>query len=145
MHSVTFFEMPLQIRLTGAGGLTHDIVVNHTTNGQEFVVPVPFVVTGALFDPNRHIISPLTTVTLANESFELEQTISVYPNPANDELHIMIPNTTQLEKVEIYNTLGQLLATHHTADFRIDSLSSGMHVMKITTSEGAIHKNFIKK
>ena len=143
--SVTFFEMPLEIRLIDAGGATHDVVVNNTTNNQEFVDPVPFVVTGALFDPNRHIVSPLTTVTLANESFELEQAISVYPNPANDELHIMMPTTTQIEKVEIYNTLGQLLATHQTADFRIDNLSSGMHVMKITTSEGSIHKNFIKK
>ena len=143
--SVSFFEMPLEIRLTGAGGLTHDVVVNHTTNGQAFVVPVPFVVTGVEFDPNKHIISRNNVVTLANESFDLEQTISVYPNPANDELHIMMPTTTQLEKVEIYNTLGQLLATYQTADFRIDNLSSGMHVMKITTSEGAIHKNFIKK
>lgn len=143
--SVSFFEMPLEIRLTSAGGINHDVVVNNTVNNQEFVVPVPFVVAGVTFDPNKHIISKNNVVTLANASFELEQTISVYPNPANDELHIMMPTTTQLEKVEIYNTLGQLLATHQTADFRIDNLSSGMHVMKITTSEGAIHKNFIKK
>lgn len=143
--SVTFFEMPLEIRLTSSGGINHDVVVNNTTNNQEFVVPVPFVVAGVTFDPNKHIISKNNIVTLANESFELEQTISVYPNPANDELHIMMPTTTQLGKVEIYNTLGQLLATHQTADFRIDNLSSGMHVMKITTSEGTIHKNFIKK
>lgn len=143
--SVSFFEMPLEIRLTSAGGVNHDVVVNNTVNNQEFVVPVPFVVAGVTFDPNKHIISKNNVVTLSNESFELEQTISVYPNPANDELHIMMPTTTQLEKVEIYNTLGQLLATHQTTDFRIDNLSSGMHVMKITTSEGAIHKNFIKK
>jgi aminopeptidase N len=143
--SVTYFEMPLEIRLTGAGGLTHNVVVSNTVNNQEFVVPVPFVVTGVQFDPNKHIISRDNSVTLSNESFELEQTISVYPNPANDELHIMMPTTTQLEKVEIYNTLGQLLAMHYTSDFRIDNLSSGMHLMKITTSEGAIHKNFIKK
>ncbi len=143
--SVTFFEMPLEIKLTGAGGLTHYVVVNNTTNNQEFVVSVPFVVTGVEFDPNKHIISKNNVVTLGNESFQLEQTISVYPNPANDELHIMMPTSTQLERVEIYNTLGQLLATHYTADVKIDNLSSGMHVVKITTSEGAIHKNFIKK
>ena len=108
-------------------------------------MPVPFLVTGVIFDPNKHIISSSNSTTLSNNSFELEEAISVYPNPANDELHIMMPTTTQLEKVEIYNTLGQLLATHQMADFRIDNLSSGMHVMKITTSEGAIHKNFIKK
>ena len=143
--SVSFFEMPLEIRLTSAGGVNHDVVVNNTVNNQEFVVPVPFVVAGVTFDPNKHIVSKNNVVTLANESFELERAISVYPNPANDELHIMMPTTTQLEKVEIYNTLGQLLATHQTTDFRIDNLSSGIHVMKITTSEGAIHKNFIKK
>ena len=137
--------MPLEIRLTGAGGLTHDVVVNNTVNNQQFVVPVPFLVTGVIFDPNKHIISSSNSTTLSNNSFELEEAISVYPNPANDELHIMMPTTTQLVKVEIYNTLGQLLATHQMADFRIDNLSSGMHVMKITTSEGAIHKNFIKK
>ena len=93
-----FFEMPLQIRLTSAGGINHDVVVNNTVNNQEFVVPVPFVVAGVTFDPNKHIISKNNVVTLANESFELEQTISVYPNPANDELHIMMPTTTQLEK-----------------------------------------------
>lgn len=143
--SVSFFEMPLEIRLTSAGGANHDVVVNNTVNNQEFVVPVPFVVAGVTFDPNKHIISKNNVATLSNESFDLDQTISVYPNPANDELHIMMPTTTQLEKIEIYNTLGQLLATHQTTDFRIDNLSSGIHVMKITTSEGAIHKNFIKK
>ena len=143
--SVSFFEMPLEIRLTSAEGANHDVVVNNTVNNQDFVVSVPFVVAGVTFDPNKHIISKNNVATLSNESFDLDQTISAYPNPANDELHIMMPTTTQLEKIEIYNTLGQLLATHQTTDFRIDNLSSGIHVMKITTSEGAIHKNFIKK
>ncbi|WP_445714648.1 M1 family aminopeptidase [Flavobacterium sp.] len=143
--SVTYFEMPLEIRLLDSGGNPHDVVVNNSSNNQEFIVSVPFVVANVQFDPNKHIISKNNVATLANETFELEQTISVYPNPANDEIHIMMPTTTQLEKVEIYNTLGQLLAIHQTVDFKIDNLSSGMHVMKITTSEGAIHKNFIKK
>lgn len=143
--SVSFFEMPLEIRLSGAGGLTHDVVVTHTSNGQEFVVPVPFVVTGVTFDPNKHIISKNNTATLSNESFDLEQTISVYPNPTSDQLHIMMPTTVQLEKVEIYNTLGQLVAQVGANDFSVAELSSGLHLLKITTSEGIIHKNFIKK
>ena len=76
--SVTYFEMPLEIRLSGAGGLTHDVVVEHTSNGQEFIVSVPFVVTGVTFDPNKHIISRNNVATLASNSFDLEQTISVY-------------------------------------------------------------------
>ncbi|MDP5027810.1 MAG: T9SS type A sorting domain-containing protein [Flavobacterium sp.] len=143
--SVSYFEMPLEIRLTSAGGVNYDVIVDNTFNNQEFIVAVPFLVNAVTFDPNKHIVSRNNVVTLGNESFELEQTISVYPNPANEELHIMMPTTTQLEKVEIYNTLGQLLAIHSSVDFRIDNLSSGIHVLKIVTSEGTIHKNFIKK
>lgn len=143
--SVTFFEMPLEIRLSGAGGLTHDVVVEHTTNGQEFIVSVPFVVTGVTFDPNKHIISRNNVATLASNSFDLEQTISVYPNPANDELHLMMPTSVQLEKVEIFNTLGQLVGQKTDHDFSISELASGIHLLKITTSEGVIHKNFVKK
>lgn len=143
--SVTFFEMPLEIRLSGAGGLTHDVVVEHTTNGQEFIVSVPFVVTGVTFDPNKHIISKNNVAILASNSFDLEQTISVYPNPANDELHLMMPTSVQLEKVEIYNPLGQLVGQKTDHDFSISELASGIHLLKITTSEGVIHKNFIKK
>ena len=143
--SLSFFEMPLEIRLTGAGGLTRDVVVNHTFSGQEFIVPVPFVVTGVTFDPNKHIISRNNVATLANESFDLEQTISVYPNPTTNELHIMMPTTLQLDKVEIYNTLGQLVGQKDAIDFSVAELSAGLHLLKITTSEGVIHKNFIKK
>ena len=143
--SVTFFEMPLQIRLTGAGAASYDVVVNNTSNNQEFIVSVPFVVTGVTFDPNKHIISKSNTATLANDSFELAQTISVYPNPVNDQLHIMMPSTLQLEKIEIYNTLGQLVAEKNSNDFSVSELAAGLHVLKISTSEGVIHKNFIKK
>lgn len=143
--SLSFFEMPLEIRLTSAGGLTHDVVVNHTSNAQEFIVPVPFVVTGVTFDPNKHIISRNNVATLANESFDLEQIISVYPNPTTNELHIMMPTTLQLDKVEIYNTLGQLVGQKDAIDFSVAELSAGLHLLKITTSEGVIHKNFIKK
>jgi hypothetical protein len=143
--SVTYFEMPLEIRLSGAGGATHDVIVNHTTNGQQFIVSVPFVVTGVTFDPNKHIISKNNIVTLGAESFEWSATVSVYPNPTNDVLHVMMPSSLQLNKIEIYNTLGQLEGEKNTLDFSIADLAFGVHWLKISTSEGIIYKNFIKK
>lgn len=145
LSSVSFFEMPLEIRLKGAGGLTHDVVVNHTSNNQQFIVAVPFAVTGVIFDPNKHIVSNNNTNTLANASFDLAQTVSIYPNPANEEMHLMMPSTLLLEKIEIYNTLGQLVAEKNAIDFSVNELAAGLHVLKISTSEGIIHKNFIKK
>ncbi|ESU23687.1 M1 family metalloprotease precursor [Flavobacterium enshiense DK69] len=143
--SVPFFEMPVPLRLTGSGGQTQDIVLNNTSNGQQFTVSTPFSVTGVVFDPNKNIISKNSTATLGNESFELNQIISLYPNPANDRIAIQLPEAIQLQKAEIYNTLGQLVATETNVDFSLNQLSNGIHLVKITTSEGVIHKNFIKK
>ncbi|WP_313805561.1 M1 family aminopeptidase [Flavobacterium sp.] len=143
--SVPFFEMPVPVRLLGAGGLTHDVIVDNTSNGQEFIVSVPFPITDLEFDPNRHIISNGSTASLSSESFELNQMAALYPNPANDKITIQLPNTMQLENVSIYNTLGQLVATNTNTTLDVSSLSSGVHLVKIATSEGTIHKNFIKK
>jgi aminopeptidase N len=143
--SVSFFEMPLQIRLTGSSGQVHDVVVNNTSNGEEFIVSVPFEVTGVIFDPNKHIISRNNTVTLGNDSFDINNAVAVYPVPAENELTIQFPTNLTLQKVEIYNSLGQLMATDFKNTIKTSHLSSGVHFLKITTSEGVFHKNFIKK
>lgn len=143
--SVTFFEMPLEIRLTGSGAQVLDVVVNNTTNAQEFIVSVPFVVTGVAFDPNKHIISKNNTATLGTETFDMKSAISVYPVPSENELTIQFPSNVTLYKVEIYNNLGQLLKTDFKNILDISGLSSGVHFLKIETSEGIFHKNFIKK
>ncbi len=143
--SVSFFEMPLQIRLSGSSGQTHDVVVNNTTNGEEFIVSVPFVVTGVTFDPNKHIVSKNNTATLGNESFDINNAVSVYPVPAENELTIQFPNNIALNKVEIYNNLGQLVTTDYKNIVNTSQLSSGVHFLKIETSEGVFHKKFIKK
>ena len=143
--SVSFFEMPLEIRLTGSGSQVLDVIVNNTNNAQEFIVSVPFVVTGVTFDPNKHIISKNNTATLGTENFDMNSAISVYPVPSENELTIQFPNNVSLFKVEIYNNLGQLLKKDFKNVLDISGLSSGVHFLKIDTSEGLFHKNFIKK
>ena len=143
--SVSYFEMPLEIRLTNGMGQTYDVIVDHQYDAQEFIVAVPFTVAGVEFDPNNHIISRNNTVTLGNENFELAETISLYPNPSHTNINIQLPNTVTFQKVDCYNALGQLVLTKYTPDFSIETLSNGIHFARISTSEGIIHKNFIKK
>ncbi|BCY27665.1 M1 family aminopeptidase [Flavobacterium okayamense] len=144
--SVSFFEMPLEIRLFDSGGSSHDVVVNNTFNGQEFIVASPFVVTSSEFDPNKHIISKNNnTTTLGNDTFDLNQSISLYPNPSNNILNVKLPNTILLKSIEIYNGLGQLVLKEENTSFSILKLNDGVYHAKIKTSEGLIHKNFIKK
>ena len=143
--SVTFFEMPLEVRLTSASGQTHDVVVNNTSNGEEFIVAVPFVVTGVTFDPNKHIISRNNTTTLGTKNFELAASISLYPNPTTGELNLKLPNSIALKQIECYNSLGQKILVKNTSTFAVEELPSGVYFLRISSSEGIIHKNFIKK
>lgn len=143
--SVSYFEMPITVRLYGSLGQTQDFALENTTNNQEFIVSVPFQVTSVDFDPNKDIISRNNTATLSNEQFELENSVVLYPNPSDNELHITLPNSIELEKVEFYNALGQLTLIKNTTNFSVSQLNNGVHFVKITTNQGVIHKNFIKK
>ncbi|UOK43013.1 MULTISPECIES: T9SS type A sorting domain-containing protein [Flavobacterium] len=82
---------------------------------------------------------------LGNIPFEPNKIVSFYPNPVNDRITIQLSAIIQLQKAEIYNTLGQFVATETNADFTVNQLSNGVHPIKIKTSKGVIQKNFIKK
>ncbi len=142
--SVSFFEMPVPIRLLGAGGLTFDTVLENTANGQEFIISVPFVVTGVQFDIEKELISKNNVATLANGNFELENAIALYPNPVSNEIHVQLPSNVILNKITFYNSLGQKVLENNSTNFSVTSLSSGVHFVSVETSEGTFHKKIIK-
>jgi hypothetical protein len=82
---------------------------------------------------------------LGNQIFDLENAITIYPNPSSDILHIQMPTSTILENVTIYNNLGQKIMENTTLNFSVTSLSSGIHYIDLQTSDGVFHKKFIKK
>lgn len=142
--SVTFFEMPVPIRLTGSGGQTYDVVLNHTFSGEEFIIPVPFTVTGVQFDPKKHIISRNNTAQLDQALFTTAATIALYPNPTNQKVHLQMPDQLNLEAVTIYNSVGQMVGEYTHTDMDIRHLASGSYHVKILTSEGVFYKKLIK-
>lgn len=144
--SVSYFEMPVPVRIYGAGGQQADIVINNTSDGQISIQSVPFQITSIEFDPEKHIIAgDASTATLGNQNFELENAIALYPNPSSDVLHIQMPTSTTLEKVTVYNNLGQKVMENSSLDFSVASLSTGVHYIDIQTADGTYHKKFIKK
>ena len=143
--SVTYFEMPVPIRLYDVNGNFFDTVVENTFNGQEFIVNVPFEINDLAFDVNKNLISKNNTTLLGNTLFELENAISIYPNPAFDKLNIQVPNNVIVQKVIIFNNLGQRVLETSALDFSISQLSTGIHFVDIVTDEGTFHKKIIKK
>jgi aminopeptidase N len=143
--SVSFFEMPVPVRLTGAAGQQQDYVLENTTNGQQFTVTVPFTPTGIVFNVKKDIISKNTTATLSASTFELESSIAVYPNPATTILSIEIPNSIELKNCTIFNALGQKVYECQSKSIPLEGLSVGMYSLELITSQGRILKKFIKK
>lgn len=143
--SVNFFEMPVPVRLTGTGGQFQDFKLENTVNGQQFVVNVPFTVTGVTFNIKKDIISKNGSALLGNEDFELANLVSVYPNPTSASINISLPNTVAFSSCEVYNALGQKMGEYDSPQFALNQLAAGMYSLIIKTSAGAIHKNIIKK
>lgn len=143
--SVSFFEMPVPIRLSGAAGEELDVVLENVNNGQVFLVNVPFTVTGITFNPKKDIISKNSTAVLSTDHFDWNSAVILYPNPVSSELHLGIPNVMTLNNAVIYNAIGQKIGEYQTENIPVSNLANGIYVIQILTSEGTFHKKFIKK
>jgi len=75
------------------------------------------------------------------------QKLVLYPNPVTNELNIASTNSKTIEKVSVYNLVGQLVknvgGNHKTID--MSDLSSGTYLVKIQTNDGVIDQKIIKR
>ena len=144
--SVPFFKMPVPIRLTGAGTLTQDVVVNNIVNGEQFNITVPFAVTGVQFDPKKDIISKSSTATLVTSDFNFDQSIQIYPNPSSNALSIDLQEGIEIESATFYTVLGQkIIETTSQRTWDISSFASGIHFLSVKTNKGTKQFKFIKE
>jgi hypothetical protein len=85
--------------------------------------------------------SPINGV-LATNSF-VKNSFSMYPNPSNGFVTIALENNLQLEKVNIYNTLGQLIKTEKNRSINVSSLSKGSYYFEVITNQGKATKTVL--
>ncbi|MBQ0152601.1 MAG: T9SS type A sorting domain-containing protein, partial [Chryseobacterium sp.] len=87
--SVSFFEMPLPIKVTGTGGQIAYLTLNNTSNNQYFTEAVNFPVANVQFNYEFQMLEKNSTVTqdasLGTVEVKKEE-ISLYPNPAKNEI-----------------------------------------------------------
>jgi len=63
------------------------------------------------------------------------------PNPVKNEFTIQLNNTTQLENVNIYNNLGQLILSSKETTIDSSKLTFGLYIVEIETTKGKDSKN----
>ena len=96
---------------------------------------------------NGEVIVPVTlTVTdvSVNEHNQIE--VSVYPNPATNFVKV---TSDQIQRVEIYNMMGQLVFEQNYNDSNIvistSSMAPGTYAVKVTATSGTTTKQVIVK
>jgi hypothetical protein len=68
----------------------------------------------------------------------------IYPNPTSDIINI--ESVIPIEKTEVYDLYGKLVATNHNStSINIYNLAAGVYLFKIKTNEGYDLKKIIKK
>ena len=81
----------------------------------------------------ENIISPINT------------NVSIYPNPATNNLTI---ETTEKSEIEISNIAGQILKTFNTTEKQttidVSNLPSGVYIIKAKTEKGVAVRKFVK-
>lgn len=143
--SVSFFEMPLPIRVSGAGGQTAYFVLDHISQNQYFTRDVGFDVTNVTFNYEKQIITKGSTVVRDNNLAvsEIDQKImNVFPNPAKS--FIKISNIEEPTYYEIYSVDGKLIkkgTANPDSEINISSMVKGIYMLKFNNQSVKIIKD----
>ncbi|HFG0577305.1 TPA: leucine-rich repeat domain-containing protein [Flavobacterium psychrophilum] len=87
--------------------------------------------------------SPISANLLSNHSFAIESALKIYPNPVSEILNIALQEGLQLEKVNFYNTLGQLIKTTNHSEINVSSFAKGNYFVEVMTNQGKATKTII--
>ncbi|MGC4040445.1 MAG: T9SS type A sorting domain-containing protein [Flavobacterium sp.] len=105
--------------------------------------------TGAIFNSDNGTNAGQARVfdisqLLATDTFTFEN-ISVFPNPATDYIAISTDIAFALEKLSLYDTLGQCVRTSKESTIMVSGLSQGIYFLQIVTDKGKTTKKIMVK
>lgn len=132
--SVSFFEMPLPLRLIGSNNEITDIVLNNTANGQVFQMPFDHQVNTVQFDPEFWIISRDNTVQKVavgtNDINSTMNALRIEPNPVTNGVIRATAMTSRSGQAQfiLENAEGRILLS------KTETLSSGENRLQFETA-----------
>lgn len=79
------------------------------------------------------------SISQVNETIALK----LYPNPAQDVLYINLEKGIKLNKVNIYNSLGQFVTSTKNLKINTTNLTSGIYFIEVKTDKGSSVKRIV--
>ncbi|WP_445749365.1 glycosyl hydrolase [Polaribacter sp.] len=134
-----------EVQMDNVSGLIFTKTISGVADGETISYACKFAFAGGLA-VTKYISYKVGTScsTLGIDDLVLQKEITLYPNPATNQVHIQ-SNAAEILKVDVYNTLGSLVkTTFKSAQINIESLAKGMYLTKITTDKGVVMKRLVK-
>lgn len=73
------------------------------------------------------------------------ETISVYPNPAQDFIIVGTNQALSTQHIEVYNCLGQKVLSSTENEINVSALESGVYFVRVTAEGKTVTKRFVKQ
>jgi len=150
--SVSFFEMPLPIKVYFSDGSDSTYVLNNTSSGQLFQLTTKDYPDSISIDPDRHIvcIHNIVSSNVGIKSIDNNDNILVYPNPTNDLVHIS-SNSQAIIEIEIIDIQGRILEKIYPKgegkiiEINLSKYVTGNYFLRIKTHESTYIRNILKQ
>ena len=143
--SVSFYNMPVQLGLRGAGRDTL-ITLTHNSQGQTYWVNAGFAVDTVLFDPQLWLLSGNNTVAKEAAASQVDNDIRVFPNPVHGTyttVSIANPGGSSIlmqlfnsSAQRVYEKGMQLNGADLLVSIPVASLPAGVYWLRIADDKG---------
>ena len=132
-------------QLSTASSTTNSYTITGLTSGTTYQIQVQ----ANCGDGNLSDWSSAITVTTTGITNWLENSVTLFPNPAKEYVDIRIDGDLNVKMMEVYDVYGKLVNTVNVIDnptrINVSSLANGMYFVRVTTEAGAVTKTFVKK
>ena len=100
-------------------------------------------------DGNLSDWSPAITVTTTGIENWLDNSVTLYPNPAKEYVDIRVNGDLNVTMMEVYDVYGKLINTMNVVEnptrINVSGLANGMYFVRVTTEAGMVTKTFVKR
>jgi len=142
--SVSFYEMPVQLKFRNANGDSIIITVNHQQNGQSFWVNPGFKADSMALDPYMWILAKTRTVQKLAPQSTVINDLKIYPNPSPDHVYVSLSNPAVSNLyINLYNAAGQLVYSmqkdltgqDELINIPTRQLAGGIYIIRVTDNK----------
>jgi len=131
---------------SSAHSTTNSYTMNALAGSTVYEIQVQANCGDELSDWSESITAQTTNVGIENW---LENSVTLFPNPAKEYVDIRVDGNVNVTAMEVYDVYGKVIRTVNTIDnparINVNGLANGMYFVRVSTDAGVVTKSFVKK